>query len=83
MGTNSRGRSKGRWLLVFTGIVVFSFFTGCAIFPQNSGGARISIDEDCNGLSQLGYSKPYSEQDAKDIAALGLERCLTPIQHYK
>jgi hypothetical protein len=84
MGKNSRGRSKGKWLLVLTGIVIFSFFTGCGGGEMtSSGGGRISLEFDCNGLSQFGYSKPYSEQDVKDIAALGLERCLTPIKRYE
>ncbi len=66
-----------RWLRIIAILLVPALiFHGCS----SSGGARVYVGEDCEGLGELGYHSPYTLQDAKDIKSLGYEECANYIK---
>jgi len=71
MDTSSRNLIESGWLLKLIVIAIAIYINGCT----SPGGASIYVDGECNGLGELGYSSPFSEQDIKDIQALGFHEC--------
>ena len=74
----SHRRGNQNWgLLVFAVLCVVAVLSGCA----SNGGARIYVKSNCDGLEKLGYSSPFSDQDANDIEALGYPKCASYIRN--
>jgi len=65
-------------ILLLAGILTIS---GCTLPKSAPGGARVHIDSICGGLEELGYSEPFSMQDANDIDALGYSECAEYIRY--
>ncbi len=74
--SNRRGSSYTKLLAIFA-VCLFIGVSGCT----RMGGARIHVGPGCLGMEQLGYSKPFTLQDAKDIEALGYSECASFIRN--
>ena len=68
-----RGISSRQQMRIIFLIVTLLTLSGCA--------GRVYVDSSCSGLEQLGYSPPFSLQDALDIEAMGYIDCADYIRN--
>ena len=79
MVKNCRRSNPNRKLCAIVVVCIFLIISGCA----SKGGARVHVAPSCEGLESLGYSAPFSVQDANDIEALGYSECASLIRERK
>ncbi len=84
MDKNCRRSSPNKQLRTLITVSVLLMISGCTTMygePMISGGAGVHVGPNCKGLDELGYSAPFSVQDANDIDALGYSECASFIRN--